>query len=197
MKTKSSESLDTRNHILETADTIMRVKGFSAVGLSEILHAASVPKGSFYHYFSSKEHFGEALLQRYFENYLADIDALLARLDLTGSAMLQQYFASWGPGQLGYDASRYCLIVKLAAEVSDLSEPMRITLLKGTNDVVARLATMVERGITDGSIHCKDSPVAIAEQLYQLWLGAALLGKITRDVAPFQVAMQFMQQQLQ
>jgi len=40
----------------------MAGKGFSVVGLNEVLKSAGVPKGSFYHYFSSKDAFGEALL---------------------------------------------------------------------------------------------------------------------------------------
>ena len=37
-------------------------KGYSGVGLTEILTAAGVPKGSFYHYFASKDAFGEAMV---------------------------------------------------------------------------------------------------------------------------------------
>lgn len=40
-------------------------KGFSATGLDEILKAVGVPKGSFYHYFDSKEAFGAELIDRY------------------------------------------------------------------------------------------------------------------------------------
>ena len=60
----SPPSVDTRQQILDTARGIIVGKGFSAVGLSEILAAAGVPKGSFYHWFRSKEQFGEALLER-------------------------------------------------------------------------------------------------------------------------------------
>ena len=42
---------DTRQHILETGQRIVACKGFSSVGLNELLQAAEVPKGSFYHYF--------------------------------------------------------------------------------------------------------------------------------------------------
>ncbi len=45
---------DTRQHLLDTGYRIMAVKGFSGVGLNEILQSAGVPKGSFYHYFKSK-----------------------------------------------------------------------------------------------------------------------------------------------
>lgn len=74
---------DVRRHILDTARPIIGSKGFSAVGLNEILVAAEIPKGSFYHYFASKEAFGEALLEQYFTAYLARIDALLDQQDGT------------------------------------------------------------------------------------------------------------------
>ncbi len=65
---------DTRQHLLDTGHRIMAVKGFTGVGLNEILQAASVPKGSFYHYFKSKEQFWQSLLEDYFRHYLAQMD---------------------------------------------------------------------------------------------------------------------------
>ncbi len=48
-----SRSDNTRQHILSVAKSLILGKGFSAVGLNEILKAAEVPKGSFYHYFGA------------------------------------------------------------------------------------------------------------------------------------------------
>ena len=71
------DTSDVRQSILENGQRIMAGKGFSAVGLNEVLAAAQVPKGSFYHYFGSKEAFGEEMLKRYFEDYLAELEAIL------------------------------------------------------------------------------------------------------------------------
>ncbi|MFS4518200.1 TetR/AcrR family transcriptional regulator, partial [Delftia tsuruhatensis] len=68
---------ETRQHILDVAKALMTQKGYTAVGLAEVVAAAGVPKGSFYYYFKSKEEFGQALLQEYFDEYLAKIDALM------------------------------------------------------------------------------------------------------------------------
>ena len=38
---------DTRQHLLDTGRDILAARGFSSVGLSAILQAAGVPKGSF------------------------------------------------------------------------------------------------------------------------------------------------------
>ena len=54
---------DVREKILATGQRIIAGKGFSGVGINEILATVGVPKGSFYHYFGSKEAFGEAMLE--------------------------------------------------------------------------------------------------------------------------------------
>ena len=64
---------DTREHILATGETLIRNRGFTAAGLTELLSVANVPKGSFYHYFKSKEDYGVALLIRYFDQYDASM----------------------------------------------------------------------------------------------------------------------------
>ena len=60
-----NKSETTRQHILDTSFELVLHKGFVGVGLQEILKACDVPKGSFYHYFASKEAFGCALLEQY------------------------------------------------------------------------------------------------------------------------------------
>ena len=42
---------DVREKILATGQRIIAGKGFSGVGINEILATVGVPKGSFYHYF--------------------------------------------------------------------------------------------------------------------------------------------------
>ena len=54
-----TEQPSAKHHILDCGERLIANKGFVGVGLSEILSTANVPKGSFYHYFSSKERFGE------------------------------------------------------------------------------------------------------------------------------------------
>ncbi len=73
----ATTATDVRRHILDVAHPLLLCRGFTAVGLTEVLTAAQVPKGSFYHYFGSKEAFGEAVLETYFADYLARMDALL------------------------------------------------------------------------------------------------------------------------
>lgn len=186
---------NTRQHILETGHRIIAGKGFASVGLNEILTTAGVPKGSFYHYFASKEQYGQSLLEDYFADYLVGIDELFAAEAPTARERLMRYWQRWLAKQSDACCEQKCLVVKLAGEVSDLSEAMRLTLRDGTEQVIGRLAGQIAAGVTDASLPALD-PEPTARVLYQLWLGASLLGKLHRDRGPLDEAMRFTEQLL-
>ena len=187
--TNTSDNVDVRGNILATGQRIMAGKGFSAVGLNEILATAGVPKGSFYHYFGSKDAFGEAMLEAYFEDYLADMDATLGRSGLTMAQRLMNYWQAWQSSQSFHDCQGKCLAVKLGAEVADLSEAMRLSLKRGTAGIVGRLAGAIEAGVAEGSLSIDGDVGDTAHSLYQLWLGASVMVKIVRETTPFESAL--------
>jgi len=181
-----AEYTDVRQHILDQGKAIITRKGFAGVGLNEILTAANVPKGSFYHYFKSKELFGEALLEDYVSQYLAEMEATLTKPGQDAARSLMDYWTGW----FSEDCGCRCLVVKLSSEVADMSEPMRVALLDGTNRIIARLAVTLEQGVADGSLPTVTDAAQIAQTLYQLWLGAAMLTKLRRDPSALQSAWQ-------
>ncbi|MFI7104220.1 TetR/AcrR family transcriptional regulator [Streptomyces sp. NPDC050161] len=180
---------DTRRSILDTAQRIMARKGFSAVGINEVLTAAGVPKGSFYHFFGSKDAFGEAMIRAYFTDYLADMDRILAEPGLTSAQRLMNYWQNWRETQSVDECQGKCLAVKLGAEVSDLSEAMRIALKEGTTAVIDRLERTITAGLKDGSLTTDVSARDIAQSLYDMWLGASVMVKIHRHLGPLDTTM--------
>jgi len=189
LKANAHEGSEVRSTILAVGQRIMSGKGFSAVGLNEILGAAGVPKGSFYHYFGSKDAFGVALLDNYFTAYLAEMDDLLEHAGGPVAQRLLAYFASWKDNQSFSDCQGKCLAVKLAAEVADLSEAMRLALDAGTSGIITRLTAALEHGVADQSVRIDGSAADVAASLYQQWLGASVMVKIVRSTVPFDVAL--------
>ncbi len=180
---------DTRVKILDSAKVLIAGRGFADVGLSEILSAAGVPKGSFYHWFRSKEQFGEALLEHHFESYLVEVDASLFAAGQTAPQRLLTFFSQWHASQSGDYLQARCLVVKLSAEVCDLSEAMRVVLERGTARVIDRLASCLAQGIAEGELAACPEPAEVAQQLYQQWLGATLLARVQRNAAPLDRAL--------
>lgn len=180
---------DTREHLLATGEQLCMHRGFTGMGLSELLKTAEVPKGSFYHYFRSKEAFGVALLERHYAAYHQRLathfasgpgnyrDRLLAYYQETLRQFSQQGIISG------------CLTVKLSAEVCDLSEDMRSAMDKGASSVIALLADTLEKGRNDRSLTFQGEPLTQAQVLYSLWLGANLQAKISRSALPLESAL--------
>lgn len=175
--------VDTRRAILDSGRRVITAKGYSAVGLNEILMEAGVPKGSFYHFFTSRDAFGEALLQRYFDEYFAAMDRITADRNKNAAQHLMQYWQNFYDTQAVDDCQGRCLVVKLGAEIADLSEAMRETMKAGTAQIVDRLERMIAAGVGDGSLTIDADPRATAETLYDLWLGASVMAKIHRSAA--------------
>lgn len=186
---KDRQQTDTREHILATGEGLIHGRSFTALGLTELLSQAGVPKGSFYHYFKSKEDFGVAMLVRYFSGYRERVGGLLTNEQAgNGRERLLTYFQQWLDNHARCEAQS-CLAVKLAAEVSDLSEPMRVALDEGMLAIVQKLAACIRAGQADGSIKPQLPPDSTAYALYSLWLGAALMYKTQHSLQPLQAAM--------
>ena len=167
----------------------MAHKGYAAVGLTEVLSEAHVPKGSFYHYFESKDAFGEAMLQAYFDEYLADMDRIFADGTVSAADRLSAYLQQWSETETLDNGRGRCLAVKLGAEVADLSESMRVTLVAGTDGIVDRLEGILRLGGEDQSLVGHANPRSTAEVVYDMWLGASILAKVHRNAAPLDRAM--------
>lgn len=196
MEHSQHRHLDTRERILSVGESLILARGFSAVGLSEMLGKANVPKGSFYHYFPSKEGFGVALLERYFQDYEARLASLRTAPSRPGRQVVLDYFRHWLEAQDASGEHHSCLAVKLAAEVCDLSEPMRQELAKGMNRIVAYLADALRASQADGALQGADAG-QLAESLYAMWVGASLLARANGSNAALQRAYSQTEQMLE
>lgn len=186
--TKQTE-YDTREHLLATGERLCMQRGFTGMGLSELLKTAEVPKGSFYHYFRSKEAFGVAMLERHFAAYHQRLtvhfetgagnyrDRILAYYQETLNQFCQQGIISG------------CLTVKLSAEVCDLSEDMRTAMDNGARQIMAILAQALDNGRANGCLTFSGEPLQQAQILYALWLGANLQAKISRSASSLENAL--------
>lgn len=175
----------TQAHLLNTGYQLIAQKGFTGVGLKEILDNAGVPKGSFYHYFASKEAFGEAIINAYFAEYQLRLDRIAAQ-PISAQQKLSTYFQHW------YDTQQFdcqhgkCLVVKLSAEVADMSAPMRLALETGYRQTIAWLTQQIKTGWQDGSLAptVNLSAESIAKRWYFAWLGASLVAKVSQTNTP-------------
>ncbi len=185
----SIQTKDTRSHILSVGRSLTARQGYSGVGLNELLKAADVPKGSFYHYFASKEAYGCALLEDFVAQYRVSLGETLFDPSMNARARLLSYFETWFRKQTGPNLQDRCLVVKLSAEVADLSADMSKILQHGVADIIASLTKTIEDGIAEGSIAPTQDPNGVAQSIYHQWLGASLIAGLTQDSTPLRAAL--------
>lgn len=194
----SNRPVTTKERILDAAEGLMLAKSFHAVGLNEILATVQVPKGSFYHYFSSKEQFGVEMLKHYVAGATAyktqmllspvpEVDPLQRLLTYLEGTIAKSHEAA---------GKCPCLVIKLAAEVGDFSEPMRQVLAEGSRQWIGILEQLITEGIASGMISPQLHPGASAAVIQDLWTGAMQRAATTRGTAPLREALTFIRAML-
>lgn len=189
----SDRPATTKARILDAAEGLMLAKSFHSVGLNEILAAVGVPKGSFYHYFKSKEQFGVEMLQHYVDGATAHKRRLLLSPDPEPDPLLRllNYYEAAIDKSHRMEGKCPCLVIKLAAEVGDFSEPMRQVLADGSRQWIGLLQEVLQQGIARGRITEGIEPASAAAVIEDLWTGAVQRAATLRDSAPLKEAVAF------
>jgi TetR/AcrR family transcriptional regulator, transcriptional repressor for nem operon len=187
---------DTKALILETARALILAKGYTAVGLNEILTAAGVPKGSFYHYFKSKEDFGAELMRDFLQGQEAFLRQHLTNPDINPYRRIISLFEMFRSGHEKKGCGQLCLIAKLGAEVSDLSEAIRRIQSEGIRDWLELYAACIREGQETGVIDPHLDASATAAFIHDLWQGASLRMQIDQDLAPLENAIEMIKRSL-
>jgi TetR/AcrR family transcriptional repressor of nem operon len=184
-------SATTKERILDAAEEIMLEKSFCSVGLNQILSAVQVPKGSFYHYFQSKEQFGVDLLRHYIAEHTARLKRVLLTPDLNAFDRLHAYFNGAISQMLEGECKQCCLVAKLGSEVSTFSEPMREVLAEGMRQWRGIYEQMLRDGQEAGFIRKDLDPADAAAFVQDAWQGAMHRAQIERCVTPLRCASEF------
>lgn len=77
---KQARAIATRDRILLKATQLFALKGFHDTKLEEVLSAARVTSGAFFHHFRSKEELGFAVLDRHMERRRQQLERIERRL---------------------------------------------------------------------------------------------------------------------
>jgi TetR/AcrR family transcriptional regulator, transcriptional repressor for nem operon len=68
----------TRDRILDAAEQLVQLHGFSATSIDAVLEATPTSKGAFFHHFRSKAALGQALVSRYADRDVEVLEQFLA-----------------------------------------------------------------------------------------------------------------------
>ncbi len=178
------EDASTRDRLIDTGIQSMLSKSYHGVGIAEVLAQAGVPKGSFYHYFRSKEDFGAAVIRRYWTTAREAMGEILADPSKTPMQRLRAYFHWALEQQVLSDCREGCLLAKLGTEVSHGSSVLRQELKRSTDQWLELLADGIREAQESGELNPVYDPDKLALFLFAAWEGAGLRMVILQDRAP-------------
>lgn len=183
--------LDTRELLLRAGLEVLTEKGFSATGIEEILGRVGVPKGSFYHYFASKEAFGLELIKRYGEFFAKKLDRHFHNSALSPLQRLHAFIDDAKTGMARFEFGRGCLIGNLGQEMGALPESFRTLLRETFEDWQSRLAICLAEAQARGDLSQRLDPKQTAAVFWIGWEGAVLRAKLEQSAAPLDTFAKF------
>lgn len=178
---------DTRALLVRTGVAVLTEKGYSAVGIDEILRQAAVPKGSFYHYFESKEAFGQTLIAAYAGYFARKLDRWFLDPATPPLQRLRGFIGDAQAGMQRHGFQRGCLVGNLGQEMGTLPESFRAQLEDVLLDWQARTAACLRAAQQAGEIAAQHDCAVLAQFFWIGWEGAVLRAKLQRSAAPLQV----------
>jgi TetR/AcrR family transcriptional repressor of nem operon len=177
---------DAREKILTSAQALIELRGYSALGVAEICKAAGVPKGSFYHFFESKEALALAVIDEHWAVQLRDWTRVLGS-DAEPLQRLRQLFeetaAAQRAGQQSCGTVSGCLFGNLTLELSNQTEAIRDRLQQIFDAQVDLVDTVVTEALEDGEVAVPDTREAARSVVAQLE-GQVLFAKLYNDTRP-------------
>ncbi|MET3999248.1 TetR/AcrR family transcriptional regulator [Marinobacterium sp. MBR-109] len=188
---------ETRQALIQAGLAILTEKGYSAVGIDPILRSVNVPKGSFYHYFKSKEDFGQALIEAYAEYFARKLDRFLLNSDIAPLQRLRNFIDDAGQGMARHAFRRGCLIGNLGQEMSLLPESFRQQLRAVFEDWQQRTARCLRDGQARGEIAADLDCERLAAWFWIGWEGAVLRAKLDASTQPLEIFAEGFFQRLQ
>jgi len=166
---------------------ILTEQGFSATGIDTVLKRVGVPKGSFYHYFDSKEDFGLAVLDCYAVYFARKLDRWLLDEHALPLQRVSNFVEDAKDGMLKYEFRRGCLAGNLGQEIVVLPESFRLRLEEVLLDWERRLAACLRLAVESGQLPAETDCDAVAAFFWIGWEGAVLRAKLARDLQPLDV----------
>ena len=174
-----------REDILKTGLELMTMNGYNATGIKEITDSISIPKGSFYNHFSSKEAFALEVLENYCTNGVENHKRMLSNPDKSPLERLKHMYNTW----IGFitdkdEYKRGCFMGNTSAEMADVNEKFREVLNTKFKEIETLIINTVEAAKNNGEISSTINSQATGAFILSSWHGALIRMKASADASP-------------
>ena len=175
---------DTKSLLLEYGLQLILQRGYNDTGIHDVLLAAKVPKGSFYHFFESKEDFGLQVLIQYAESAYLSLEARLSDENIPPIKRVKKFFQDIFANYKDKGCKEGCLLGNLGQELSEVNETFRNIVADNLDRWAKLIAQCLREAQQRGELSEDIKPREAANLLIDGFEGAALRMKLVRNDAP-------------
>jgi len=187
LDTAARKGSDTRERLLEAAESAVLAKGFASTSIEELIAAVGITKSGFFYHFKDKNELAQALMQRYIAHDRAVLDELFARADelnedplhgfLVALKLFAEMMANLPEAHPGCLAASFCYQDQLfSQQIRDLNAASFLAWRTRFGERLERIAARYPpRGDVDMG--------ALADMAATLVEGGLILGRALKDVS--------------
>ncbi|WP_088102941.1 TetR/AcrR family transcriptional regulator [Halalkalibacter urbisdiaboli] len=140
----SKKPEERRKEILDAAEKLFTTKGYSKTTVNDILKMVGIAKGTFYHYFQSKEEVMDAIIQRFIDYGVKMAKEIASDPNLKASEKLFKIIMAQKP-----DTGRKEEMIEQLHQV-DNAEMHQKSIVESIRQLTPILTEVVEQGIEEG-----------------------------------------------
>lgn len=178
---------ETKDKLLQIGAKYVHLKGFNNTGLQEVLKEASVPKGSFYFYFKSKEEFGLEIIDVFMTFFEKSIGYSLSDKSLSGLQRIKAFLITTSGILSENNFSGGCPIGNLSLEMGDLNESFRIKLSAAFSKMEKKIFECLRDAQSAQEIGRSIDIKLTAAFIINSWEGAIVRAKAEKSNKPLEV----------
>ena len=177
-------STDTRQRLLDSARELLYSRSYGNVGVKEICDMAGVQKGSFYHFFPSKQELTLAVLDEFFIISKQEIFSRSFRPEWSGmqqlKALLENIYVFQKSTKEQIGKTLGCPYGNMSSEMSTQDEIIRQRLNGLLQQMEMSLKTALNQALHEGEI-APCNTAATAAAMFAFIEGLMLLAKTRND----------------
>jgi len=158
--------------------------GYNSTGVDAILKGSGLPKGSFYHYFGTKEDFGLEVINSFAESYEEKLKSFLEDGSVSPLSRIRNYLEHGLSYLAKTDYAKGCLIGNLGQELAGRNERFRARLEEVFRSWQTLFAACLAEAKDRGELARDLDAEKMAGFILSGWEGAILRAKVMKSPGP-------------
>ena len=155
----------------------MRKQGYHGTGVQQVLKACHIPKGSFYHFFESKQDFALQAIEKYAQDNIEELEQIISSKRLNPSGILKRFFNNLMRFYRSQNYEMTCLMSIISFEMGSTDPVIASRIEKKFNTIKGLLTGVVSEGQKLKEIRCDIEARDLADYLINSFNGALITMK--------------------